>query len=106
MRAHCSEKFDYIVVETTGMANPAPVASVFWVDDELNSQASVSVCLCVCVCVLSRPVCLCVSACACVRARVRICVPVSALHVCACFFTCSTKECALCLPYECGRVCF
>jgi G3E family GTPase len=37
------DKFDYIVVETTGMANPGPVASVFWVDDELNSQARSSV---------------------------------------------------------------
>lgn len=29
--------FDYILVETTGMADPGPVASVFWVDDELES---------------------------------------------------------------------
>eukprot|EP00741_Cyanophora_paradoxa_P007324 tig00001110_g7084.t1 len=29
--------FDYILVETTGLADPGPVASVFWVDDALES---------------------------------------------------------------------
>ncbi|KAL0583481.1 hypothetical protein ABG067_006599 [Albugo candida] len=33
-----SGKFDYIIVETTGMANPGKVASVFWVDDELEGR--------------------------------------------------------------------
>lgn len=32
------DKFDYILVETTGLANPGPVASTFWVDDELDSH--------------------------------------------------------------------
>ncbi len=32
------DKFDYILVETTGMANPGPIASLFWVDDELESK--------------------------------------------------------------------
>ena len=31
------DKFDYIIVETTGLANPAPVAQTFWVDDGLGS---------------------------------------------------------------------
>ncbi|KAF1792704.1 P-loop containing nucleoside triphosphate hydrolase [Phytophthora cactorum] len=32
------DRFDYIVVETTGMADPGKVASVFWVDDELEGR--------------------------------------------------------------------
>lgn len=32
------DKLDYILVETTGMANPAPVAQTFFVDDELRDQ--------------------------------------------------------------------
>lgn len=32
------DKFDYILVETTGLANPAPVAQTFWVDDEMKEQ--------------------------------------------------------------------
>lgn len=31
-------KFDYILVETTGMANPGPIASIFWLDDELGRR--------------------------------------------------------------------
>ncbi|CAM9278989.1 unnamed protein product, partial [Discosporangium mesarthrocarpum] len=30
-------KFDYIIIETTGLANPGPVASVFWLDEALES---------------------------------------------------------------------
>lgn len=30
------EKFDYILVETTGLADPAPVAQTFFVDDEIQ----------------------------------------------------------------------
>ena len=26
-------KFDYILLETTGLADPGPVASIFWMDD-------------------------------------------------------------------------
>jgi len=33
-------KFDYILVETTGMANPGPIASIFWLDDELGRSVS------------------------------------------------------------------
>uniref|UniRef100_A0AAV1U7Q5 CobW C-terminal domain-containing protein n=1 Tax=Peronospora matthiolae TaxID=2874970 RepID=A0AAV1U7Q5_9STRA len=32
------DRFDYILVETTGMADPGKVASVFWVDDELEGR--------------------------------------------------------------------
>jgi len=31
-------KFDYILLETTGLADPAPVAAMFWLDDELGAQ--------------------------------------------------------------------
>ncbi|TYZ59793.1 hypothetical protein PybrP1_005165 [[Pythium] brassicae (nom. inval.)] len=32
------DRFDYILVETTGMADPGKVASVFWVDAELEGR--------------------------------------------------------------------
>jgi len=32
------DKFDHILVETTGLADPAPVAQTFFVDDEVASQ--------------------------------------------------------------------
>jgi len=32
------DKFDHILVETTGLADPAPVAQTFFVDDEIRSQ--------------------------------------------------------------------
>jgi G3E family GTPase len=32
------DRFDYILVETTGMADPGKVASIFWVDDELEGR--------------------------------------------------------------------
>jgi len=31
-------KFDYILLETTGLADPGPIASMFWLDDELGSE--------------------------------------------------------------------
>lgn len=31
------DKFDYILVETSGLADPGPVASAFWVDEALQS---------------------------------------------------------------------
>src|ERR1700694_2888321 len=31
------DKFDHILVETTGMADPGPVAQTFFVDDEMRS---------------------------------------------------------------------
>ncbi len=32
------DKFDYIMVETTGMADPGPVAQTFYVDDEMQQK--------------------------------------------------------------------
>jgi len=31
-------KFDYILLETTGLADPGPIAEIFWMDDELCSD--------------------------------------------------------------------
>ena len=31
-------KFDYILLETTGLADPGPIASIFWLDDELEAN--------------------------------------------------------------------
>ncbi|KAI9091899.1 CobW/HypB/UreG, nucleotide-binding domain-containing protein [Phlyctochytrium arcticum] len=31
-------KFDYIMLETTGLADPGPIASMFWLDNELQSD--------------------------------------------------------------------
>src|SRR5262245_29509904 len=31
-------RFDYILIETTGMADPGPVAQTFFVDDEMQSK--------------------------------------------------------------------
>ncbi|KAF6028709.1 CBWD1 [Bugula neritina] len=31
-------KFDYILLETTGLADPGPIANLFWLDDELASN--------------------------------------------------------------------
>ena len=39
-------KFDYILLETTGLADPAPVAGMFWLDEELGSEVSSSEKLC------------------------------------------------------------
>ncbi len=34
------DKFDYVLVETTGLADPGPVAQTFFMDDELNADYS------------------------------------------------------------------
>jgi G3E family GTPase len=34
------DKFDYILIETTGMADPGPVAQTFFMDDEIQSKAA------------------------------------------------------------------
>lgn len=31
-------RLDHIIIETTGLANPAPLASVLWLDDQLESS--------------------------------------------------------------------
>jgi len=33
-----SDKFDYIMIETTGVADPGPLVGVFWLDQELESR--------------------------------------------------------------------
>ncbi|MFM7430339.1 MAG: CobW family GTP-binding protein [Flammeovirgaceae bacterium] len=35
------DKFDYILIETTGMADPAPVAQTFFVDDEMKEKMNI-----------------------------------------------------------------
>ena len=30
--------FDYILLETTGVADPLPIVKMFWLDDELHSD--------------------------------------------------------------------
>ena len=45
-------KFDYILLETTGLADPGPIAAMFWLDEGLGSEIyldGVWVCFCVCV---------------------------------------------------------
>ena len=34
------DRFDYMVIETTGLADPAPVAQTFFVDDEMKRRLS------------------------------------------------------------------
>lgn len=31
-------KFDYVLLETTGLADPGPIASIFWMDEQLCSD--------------------------------------------------------------------
>lgn len=31
-------KFDYVLLETTGLADPGPIAAIFWLDDALGSE--------------------------------------------------------------------
>ena len=31
-------KFDYILLETTGLADPGPIAGIFWIDEQLCSD--------------------------------------------------------------------
>ncbi|XP_046686556.1 LOW QUALITY PROTEIN: COBW domain-containing protein 2-like [Homalodisca vitripennis] len=31
-------KFDYILLETTGLADPGPIATMFWLDEDLGSD--------------------------------------------------------------------
>lgn len=38
--------FDYILIETTGLANPGPVAAALWTDEELEAGASTSMNFC------------------------------------------------------------
>lgn len=40
-------KFDYILLETTGLADPGPIATMFWLDDELGSDVFLDGIVCV-----------------------------------------------------------
>lgn len=33
----CVFRLDHILLETTGLANPAPLASILWLDDQLEA---------------------------------------------------------------------
>lgn len=41
------DRFDYILIETTGMANPGPVISSFWTDGQLGSYLRLDGVVCV-----------------------------------------------------------
>jgi G3E family GTPase len=40
------DRFDHIIIETTGLADPAPVAQTFFVDDEISSQLALDAIVC------------------------------------------------------------
>ena len=40
-------KFDYVIIETTGVSNPGPIVSTFWVDKELESSLYIDGVVCV-----------------------------------------------------------
>ena len=39
------DKFDYVLVETTGLADPGPVAQTFFMDDEIQNEFTLDGCL-------------------------------------------------------------
>lgn len=41
------ERFDYVIIETTGVANPGPVINTFWSDDEVGSSLKLDGVVCV-----------------------------------------------------------
>lgn len=41
-------KFDYILLETTGLADPGPIASMFWLDEGLGSEIYLDGTRCIC----------------------------------------------------------
>lgn len=41
------QRFDHIVIETTGLADPGPLAGIFWLDDELDCEMVLDGVLCV-----------------------------------------------------------
>jgi G3E family GTPase len=44
---HHTDRFEYIIIETTGLANPGPVLTTFWTDEELNSALQLDGVVCV-----------------------------------------------------------
>jgi G3E family GTPase len=45
------DRFDYIIIETTGVANPGPIISMFWADEGLESSLFLDGVVCVVDCV-------------------------------------------------------
>ena len=41
-------KIDYIIIETTGMADPAPILQTFMLDDEVEEWTNIDSCITVC----------------------------------------------------------
>ena len=41
------ERFDYVIIETTGVANPGPVINTFWSDDKVGSSLKLDGVVCV-----------------------------------------------------------
>lgn len=41
-------KIDYIIIETTGMADPAPILQTFLLNEEVQEWASIDSCLTIC----------------------------------------------------------
>lgn len=41
------DRFDYIIIETTGVANPGPVITTFWSDDAIESSLELDGVVCV-----------------------------------------------------------
>lgn len=41
------QKFDYILIESTGLANPGPIISIFWADDGLDTNLYLDGVVCV-----------------------------------------------------------
>mmetsp|Transcript_23135 Transcript_23135/g.38596 ORF Transcript_23135/g.38596 Transcript_23135/m.38596 type:complete len:483 (+) Transcript_23135:40-1488(+) len=41
------DRFDYIIIETTGLANPGPVVSALWTDDQLGSNLALDGVVCI-----------------------------------------------------------
>jgi G3E family GTPase len=41
------DRFDYILIETTGMANPGPLITSFWTDNQLGSYLKLDGVICV-----------------------------------------------------------
>jgi G3E family GTPase len=39
--------FDALIIETTGLANPAPIAQTFMLDDDLNDELVLDAVVCV-----------------------------------------------------------
>ena len=41
-------KIDYIIIETTGMADPAPILQTFLLNDDIQEFAKIDSCLTIC----------------------------------------------------------